>query len=209
MALEITPEIQEAIDKAVEAATEGLKANNQKLIKEKRDLQAKVGGVDADQFAALEAERDELKGQVTKLNKDLKKATDDLGIATKSLETETNFTQNLLIDNGLLAELTEVGVKNPAHLKATQAMLRGQVQIVADGDKRIAKVGDKALKDFVKEWAAGDEGKHFVQAPGNAGGGASGGSGGAAGKTMARAAFDALGQGERAAFISEGGKLTD
>ena len=100
-------------------------------------------------------------------------------------------------------------MKNPAHLKATQAMLRGQVQIVADGDKRIAKVGDKALKDFVKEWAAGDEGKHFVQAPGNAGGGASGGSGGAAGKTMARAAFDALGQGERAAFISEGGKLTD
>jgi hypothetical protein len=59
-------------------------------------------------------------------------------------------------------------------------MLKENVQIVVEGDARIAKIGDKALSDFVKEWAAGDEGKHFVQAPANSGGGATGGNGGGA-----------------------------
>jgi hypothetical protein len=57
-------------------------------------------------------------------------------------------------------------------------MLKENVQIVVEGDARVAKIGDKALSDFVKEWAAGDEGKHFVQAPANSGGGATGGNGG-------------------------------
>ena len=84
MALEITPEIQEAIDKAVEAATEGLKANNQKLIRRSGPAgQRLVASMLT--FAALEAERDELKGQVAKLNKKtLKKATDDLGIGKRN-----------------------------------------------------------------------------------------------------------------------------
>ena len=72
-------------------------------------------------------------------------------------------------------------------------MLRGQVQIVADGDKRIAKVGDKALKDFVKN------GRLVTRASTSYRRQAMPGAGllvvaAAAGKTMARAAFDALGQ---------------
>jgi hypothetical protein len=89
-------------------------------------------------------------------------------------------------------------------------MLKDGVQIVADGDVRVAKIGDKALSEFVKEWAAGDEGKHFVQAPANNGGGATGGSGaGTQGKVMPRSQFDALPPQQRADFAKAGGKLTD
>ena len=52
-------------------------------------------------------------------------------------------------------------------------MLASQVQVVADGDSRSLKVGDKGLSDYMKEWAAGDEGKHFVTAAASNGGGAS------------------------------------
>ena len=47
--------------------------------------------------------------------------------------------------------------------------------VVADGDARKAMVGDKAIGDFVKEWAGSDAGKKFVAAPINTGGGAPGG----------------------------------
>jgi hypothetical protein len=96
------------------------------------------------------------------------------------------------------------------HQKAAMAMLASGVQIAAEGETRIAKLGDKALADAVKEWASGDEGKHFVAAPANGGGGAPG-SGGASGggKTINRAQFDALSQAERASFAKDGGKVVE
>ena len=86
---------------------------------------------------------------------------------------------------------------------------RLDVVLTADGENRIAKVGDKPLAEFVKAWAVSDEGKAFVDAPGNSGGGAhGGGSGGGEVKTMARAAFDALAESKRMDFIKAGGQLT-
>jgi hypothetical protein len=38
-------------------------------------------------------------------------------------------------------------------------------------------MGDKPLVDAVAEWASSDEGKHFISAPANSGGGAAGGNG--------------------------------
>jgi hypothetical protein len=68
-------------------------------------------------------------------------------------------------------------VTNPINLKAAKAMLAAQVNIVTEGDKRIAKVGDKLLADHLKEWSATDEGKHFVSADNNSGGGGHGSKG--------------------------------
>lgn len=176
MAIEITPEIQEVIDRAVEESTKALKAKNDQLIAEKRKIQ-KGAEIDPADLERLESENEALRADLTKIQKEYKTATKELETTKAAVQSESAFTQKLLIENGLSQELINAGVKNPVNLKATQAMLKGLVQVVAEGDARIAKVGDKALSEFVKEWAASDEGKHFVDAPANGGGGAPGGGG--------------------------------
>lgn len=56
-------------------------------------------------------------------------------------------------------------------MDAAKAMLRGQAAI-KDG---AAVIGDKPLADHVTEWAGTDQGKHFITAPANSGGGGQGG----------------------------------
>jgi len=118
------------------------------------------------------------------------------------------MTSKLLVDNGLNEALAKAGVK-PEYLKAAKAMFAGQVQVVTDGENRVAKVGDKGLSDFVTAWAAGDEGKHFVAAPNNSGGGSGGGGKGqGTQKTMTRTQFDALSPVEKVEFGKARGVLT-
>ena len=89
-------------------------------------------------------------------------------------------------------------------------MLSSQVAVTADGETRVAKIGDKALSDAITEWAKGDEGKHFVAAAHNSGGGAAGGGGaGGAAKTMTRQAFEALDAGAKVTQAKAGVTLTD
>jgi cell shape-determining protein MreC len=171
------PEVKAAIQAAVEEATAPLLAKRDQLLAENKKLK-KDSAISPEDYAEIERERDELKAQNTKLGKDLKTATEAADKATNDLKSEQNFTTNLLKDNGLTDALTKAGVTNAVNLKAARAMLGGQVQIVVEGDQRIAKVGDKPLADFIGEWAKTDEGKHFVAAPGNSGGGGQGGQGG-------------------------------
>lgn len=201
-------EVQEAIKAAVEAATKPLIEKRDELLGEVKKLR-KDSAIKPEDFERLEAERDDLQAKLTQANKDLKTATATAEKATKALTDEQGFTTRLLADNGLSDALVKAGVNNPAHLKAVKAMLAGQVQIVADGDTRVAKVGDKALADYVTEWAKSDEGKHFVSAAQNNGGGAHGGAGQGGAKTMTRSAFDALAPADKAAFSKGGGTLTD
>lgn len=171
------PEVQEAITAAVEKATQPLLAKRDELLNEVKTLR-KGKQVNPEDVEKLETAIDELKGQLADAQKAAKTATTDAEKARKALETSESFTQRLLVDNGLNDALAKAGVTNPVHLKAVKSMLASQVQVVAEGDTRVAKVGDKALGDFVNEWAKGDEGKFFVAAPNNSGGGANGGSGG-------------------------------
>ena len=117
----------------------------------------------------LETQIDTLKQELTTANGLTKTANANAEKATKQLESETKFTQKLLVDNGLSDVLVKAGVSNPAHLKAVKSMLASQVQIVSEGDLRVAKVGDKALTDYVTEWAKSEEGKNFIAAPNNNG----------------------------------------
>lgn len=171
------PEVQEAIEKAVEKATQPLLAKRDELLNEVKTLR-KGKQVNPEDVEKLETQIDELKGQLSEAQKAAKTATTDAEKARKALEASESFTQRLLVDNGLNEALAKAGVTNPVHLKAVKSMLASQVQVVAEGDTRVAKVGDKALGDFVNEWAKGDEGKFFVAAPNNSGGGANGGGGG-------------------------------
>lgn len=200
--------IKQAVDAAVAAATKPLIEKRDELLGEVKKLR-KESAIKPEDVEKLEAQIDELKGNLAKAETEAKTAKIAADKATKALEAESGFNQRLLVDNGLTEALTKAGVTNPAFLRAVKSTLASQVQVVTEGDNRIAKAGDKLLADFVTEWAKSDEGKHFVSAPNNNGGGSQGGGGNGNAKTMTRAQFDSASQAERATFSKEGGKVID
>lgn len=168
-------EVKDAIAAAVAEEVAGLKAKNAELITKNKKLQSGQT-IDPAEVEALERERDDWKAKAGEASRAAAKAAKDLDAATKRAEASESYTTQLLVDNGLNDALAKAGVTNPVHQKAAKAMLAGQVQIATEGNTKLPKVGDKALAEFVKEWAGGDEGKHFVTAP-DAGGGGAGPSG--------------------------------
>lgn len=188
------------LTESLEAQITSNKALGADLKKAKADLR-KGQEIDPTEFAALQTENETLKGNLAKATKDLTAITGERDKAVKTLETETSITLGMQRDRDLTEALAAINVTNPHNLKAAKAILSAQVTIVTEGDKRITKVGDKPLADYLKsEWSVSDEGKNFVSPPNNSGGGSQGGGGNPAGKTMARAQFDAADQGSRAAF---------
>lgn len=192
-------EFKDAVQAAVDAATEGLAAKNRELLGEVKKLK-RGAEIDPAEVAALESQIDTLKADLTKAQKEAKAFAKQAEDNAKALESESGFTRSLLVEQALTSELMSAGVKNPAHLKAAKALLKSDVQVITDGDQRVAKIGDKALKDYVKEWAAGDDGKHFVSADQNSGGGAGGGSG-AGGAGSVKGKIDGS-ESERAAYFA-------
>jgi hypothetical protein len=197
--------VQESIDK--------LESKNAELLDEAKKAKAelrKVKDISPEDMAALEAERDKLASDLAEANKALKAATADKEKATKALETESAFTQKLLISDGLKSALIANGVKDEDFIDSLTAKFAGGASIKIDGDSRVAMFGDKPLADHIKEWAGSDAGKKFVAAPVNSGGGAGGGDGkGGGGKTVDRATFDSMSQPDRMKFSADGGKVVD
>ena len=168
-----------AIAAAVEEALAPLKTKNRDLLTKLN--KAKQGdSIDPVDLEKLEGELDSLKAQLADANKQLKTANTNAEKAAQALAAEQAHTQRLLINDGLTQALTAAGVKDPMHLKAAAALLRDEYKpaVTADGENRVAMVGDKPLAEFVKTWAQGDEGKSFVSAQQNGGGGAQGGKAG-------------------------------
>ena len=165
---------QEELDLAIEEATKPLINKRDELLKELKTARKNlenVGDVEKlhEKIEALETERDTA-------TKALKDTTKQLEQVSKTLESESGFTSKLLLDNGLTDALVNAGVKKEL-LPAVKALLSGQAKVVIDGDARKAVIGDKGLSEFITEWSASDEGKHFIQAPANGGGGADGSKG--------------------------------
>lgn len=194
------PSVKEAIKAAVDEATAGLLKKRDELLGEVKKLR-KNFEIDPEDYQRLKEENEELQGKVAEANKAAKKAGEDAQKALKQAEAEGSAVRQLLVENGLNEALTKAGVK-PEYLKAAKAMFAKDVQVIADGENRVAKVGDKALTDFVSEWAQTDEGKHFVTAPANSGGGAGAGKGGSFTPNKKASEMNA---GEKAAFIKEHG----
>ena len=202
-------DVKAAIEAAVAEATAGLVAKNQELLGKLKKA-TKDAQIDPSEHAALQSELDATQAKLAEATKALKAANAEAEKFKKAYESESKLTHNLLVENGLTDALTKAGVTNPVHLRAAKAMLSGQVQLVAEGDNRIAKVGDKALADYVGEWAKGEEGKYFVAAQQNGGGGAPGGAGkGGNVKSLTRTAFDGLDVAAKSKFIADGGTVTD
>lgn len=204
--------IKEAVDAALEEANVEHDANVKGLKDKNRELLGKLkaaekGEGDPAEVARLEGEVEALTAKVKESEKALKGLTKERDELKTGFETESNFSRKLLVDNGLTEALVAANV-GKQFLPAVKAMLAGQVTLKTEGDERKAFIGDKSLGDYIKEWSQGDDGKHYVSAPANGGAGANGGKA-AEGKTMTRAAFEALGPAEQSKFSIEGGKLTE
>lgn len=159
----------------LEAAIEALSAKNRELLGEAKVAKAKARGADIDptEFAALQNENETLKAELTKTAKESQKTIETL---TTSLTEKDGALQSYLIDNGLNDAMLKAGIK-PEFMSAAKAMLKENTKVTAENGQYSALMGDKPLFEAVTDWAASDEGKHFVSAPANSGGGATGGNG--------------------------------
>ena len=194
------------ISEAIEAATGGLVKKNQELLTELKEAR-KGRAIDPAELDKLQAKIDALEADLGTAHKTKKEQEKALKLAQDALASESGFTQKLLLDNGLTEALVKAGVATPM-LPAVKAMLGSQAKVIVDGDARKAVIGDKDLTEFVSAWATTDEGKHFIAAPANGGGGASGGAGNGSGaKVWTREKFDAASHFERSEFAKAGGKV--
>lgn len=166
-----TPEGKAALAAEIEKATGPLLEKRDELLGEVKKLR-KGQQIDPAELERVEAERDTFKQQATEAQKLAKKAIADADAATKKATDLEGSFNNTLRDAQLTEALTKAGVTNPVHLKYAKAELAGKLQVVADGDARVVKAGDKELGAYITEWAGSDEGKHFVAAPASSGGGA-------------------------------------
>lgn len=202
------PEVQEAIKKAAEEATSGLIAKRDELLAEVKKLR-KNQEIKPEQLEALEAELDSYKTKATEAEKLAKATAQEADRVKKLYEAESGYTNNLLVENGLNEALVKEGVAKQ-FLPAVKSMLKSQVTVKIEGNERKAVIGEKALSEYVSEWSKGEEGKHFIAAPANSGGGSNGGgNANGAGKTMPRSQFDGISSAEKGAFLKDGGKIID
>lgn len=200
-----------------EAEVAGLKRKNQELIARSKAAKDEGGG----KVAELEDAIEDLKTNLAKVQRDadraVKKAEADAKAAQDLAAVKSGALSKLIRDDGLTNALVAVGVKKEL-LPAATAYLRERVQVDEEKGEAFAMVkgadgkeSRKALAEFAKDWAQGDEGKHYVSVPPSSGGGSQGpGSGQAPGaKSMTRAAFDGLPPAQKVTLSKEGVTLTD
>lgn len=203
-----SPEVKAELEKMVAEATSGLVAKRDELLAEVKKLR-KNQEIKPEQLEALEEQIETYKSQLTEAQKMTKQSVAELDRLKKAYETEASFNSKMLVDAGLTDAIAKAGVA-PQYIKAVKSMLASQVQVKVEGDERKAVIGDKTLADFIGEWSKSDEGKYFIAAPSNSGGGSTGGGNAGGGvKTMPRTDFDKISSAEKAAFLKEGGKLID
>jgi len=89
------------------------------------------------------------------------------------LKAEQSSTRRLLIQEGLSSELGRHNV-NPVLIESAIALLANDISIIEENGNKVAKVGEKTLDIYVKDWVSSDIGKNFTLASANSGGGAGG-----------------------------------
>lgn len=212
---DVQTEIEAAYEEDVAEEVSGLKTKNGELIATNKTLRQQLasgGGADATKLVnELEELKDKAAADKNTYDRELAKLTRELDKASKTAKSESEAVAKLVADNGLNEALVASGVK-PEFIPAVTAMLRSNVIVNAEGDKRVALMGDKPLGEAVKAWAASDAGKVYVLTPPNGGGGAGGsGAGGTGGaKVVKRADFQRMAPADQQAFIvKDGGKVVD
>jgi hypothetical protein len=179
----------------LQAEVEALKKKNAEILDEKKSEKRKAEEAEtARKKAEEERDQEKSKAEEEKARKDgdWKKLEETLRAShaaeLKKLQEENGALKGardkLVIDGALSAQLDAAGVK-PEFKPAVAAMIRAaskaEVEIDASGSFA-GKIDGKPIDAFVKDWAASDQGKHFILNA-NAGGGANGSGGGGAQST--------------------------
>jgi hypothetical protein len=186
-----TKEGKEALNGIIEEHTDALKQKNDELLKEKKKAkeEAKLA---ADKLKEIEDAKEEEESEKNKKKGDwetekaklVEKHTKELKDRDDKLAATNGKLNNLVVDNGLNDALIKANVAKQ-YLPAVKALIKtaNKIEISTDDETPIAKVGDKDLTAFIETWAKGDEGKQYIAAPNNSGGGARGSNSNASGKT--------------------------
>lgn len=123
----------------------------------------------------------------------------------KALSEKDGLIQKHVKDSALSKAIAEVNI-GKAFVPAVAAMFKEQITL--EGENVLLK--DRPVAEFMKEWAASEEGKAFVSATVNSGGGAEGKSGSGAKREMKSSEFNALPAKEQASLMNSGNlKLID
>lgn len=190
------------LEEKIAAAIEPLTAKRDELLNEVRKLKAKAKGADIDpeEHATLQTKVEELTEKLGKAEKTLKTETEKM---QKQLGEKDGALRKLLVDEGLTAAAVKAGVA-PHYLDAVKALHSGKTTIEAKDGAYVALLDGKPIAEALTTWAQSDQGKHFVAAPNNSGGGAQGGNGGKpAGKTIKQSELDAMRPAARATYMAE------
>lgn len=203
-----SPEVKAAIQAAVDTAISPLIAKRDELLSEVKNLR-KGKQIAPEEVEKLEAQIETLQGDLSKANSELKTAKKTADDATKALQSESGFTQKLLVENGLTEAFMKAGVTDQDYIDLLKSKHGALAKVVIDGDSRKVMFGDKDMDTYLTEWKATDSAKKFIVAPNNQGGGSNGGGSNPNIKTMTRSAFDGLSPIEKSSFSKQGGKLTE
>lgn len=160
----------------LQAELDSVLTKRDELLREVKTLKAKAKGADIDpeEFAKLQSDNEELRSALDKTSKTSKAEIERL---TKTLSEREGKLHDILVDGGITEALAKANVA-PELMKAAKALLKSGAAV----KEGAAFMGDKPLADAIAEWSASDEGKHFVRAPVNSGGGGQGGGGSGQGK---------------------------
>ena len=134
---------------ALKEITDGLTGNRDLILSEKKELQSSLQAINT-KLTELETEGEKLRGE--------------------------NF--NLTVDRQIDKLLDEIKVV-PQHRRAVRALLKAEPLNIkdVDGEKQVfIGTGEKIrpIEKWVVDWSLTDEGKAYVAAPANSGGGAAG-----------------------------------
>jgi SMC interacting uncharacterized protein involved in chromosome segregation len=179
-----TAEGKAELQKLIDEATKGLKekrdellANDKKRKDELKSLQDRLEALEAEK-ADAEQKAAEKGGDIEKIKSQLEaKHKKELDTVNAKLEAANSKLHTTLVDGGITEALTKAGVA-PQYLDASKALLlKNKAEIEENENGVVVKIDGKPLNEFVTAWAQGDQGKHFVAAPNNGGGGAQGADG--------------------------------
>jgi hypothetical protein len=185
----------------VEKATTPLSVKRDEVLAEKKKLQNRLklfDGVDIEAYNKLKGQIEDLElkevfevGDLEAVKTALtSKHQAELDGLQAQLSSADTFISTLLVDQGLTDNLLKANVSE-RYLPAVKALLKDGVQInTNETGVRTAVVGELSLNEYVEKWAVSDEGKNYITAQQNSGGGAGGGSGSAGNTGKAR--FDEL-----------------
>ena len=190
-----SPEVKAAIQAAVDSAISPLISKRDELLNEVKSLR-KGKQIAPEDVEKLEAQIEILQSDLSKANGELKTAKKTADDATKALQSETGFTQKLLVENGLTEAFMKAGVTDQDYIDLLKSKHAGLAKVVVDGDSRKVMFGDKDMDAYLTDWKATETAKKFISAPNNSGGGANGGNKQSNSKT-----FNDMGSDERTALF--------